>query len=185
MMRRKVLFLAAIAATVVMLGSALALAGEHGYVGVDGCKMCHKSEAKGDQYGKWAAGPHAKAYEVLGTEEAKAAAAELGLEGNPQELDECLSCHVTAHGVKAELLGKKYDKTQGVGCESCHGPGADYKSKKVMEDPEAAHAAGLVKITAETCTQCHNEKSPTFKGFDYEKYFAKVAHPYPEGAKGK
>lgn len=150
------------------------------YVGADGCKMCHKSEAKGDQYGKWMASKHAKAYEVLGTEEAKAVAAEAGVEGNPQEADACLQCHVTAHGVAAELLGKKYAKEQGVGCESCHGPGSDYKKKSVMEDREASVAAGLVIPTEETCKGCHNEKSPTFKGFKYDEMAAKIAHPYPE-----
>ena len=38
------------------------------------------------------------------------------------------------HGAAAELLGKKYDVAEGVGCESCHGAGADYKKKKIMED---------------------------------------------------
>ena len=156
---------------------------EHEYIGVKMCGMCHKKEADGNQLGKWEAGPHANAYKTLGTEEAKAAAAELGLEGNPQELDECLQCHVTAHGVKAELIGKRFSKEDGVGCESCHGPGGDYKSTKVMEDREAAVAAGLVIPTAETCQGCHNDQSPTFKGFDWDKYYAKIAHPIPESGK--
>ena len=41
------------------------------YVGVKSCKMCHKGEAKGDQFGKWEAGPHAKAYTMLAGEAAK------------------------------------------------------------------------------------------------------------------
>jgi hypothetical protein len=152
----------------------------HSYVGADGCKMCHKSASKGDQYGKWLESKHSKAYEVLGTDAAKEAAAKAGVEGNPQEADACLQCHVTAHGVAAELLGKKYSVEQGVGCESCHGPGSDYKKKSVMEDREAAIAAGMVIPNEETCKGCHNEKSPTFKGFKYEEAFAKIAHPYPE-----
>lgn len=156
---------------------------EHGYIGADGCKICHKSESKGDQYGKWLESRHAKAFETLGTEEAKKVAAGAGVEGNPQEADACLTCHVTAHGVKAELLGKKFSKEQGVSCESCHGPGEDYKKKTVMEDREASLAAGMVIPTEETCKGCHNEKSPTFKAFNYEEMHAKIAHLYPEGAK--
>lgn len=156
---------------------------EHEYIGVKMCSMCHKKEADGDQAGKWEASSHSKAYETLGTEEAKAVAAKAGLEGNPQELDECLKCHVTAHGVKAELKGKRFSMENGVGCESCHGAGGDYKSKKIMEDPEAARANGLLDPDAELCQTCHNEESPTFKGFDYEKYYAQIAHPIPDSGK--
>ncbi len=49
-------------------------------------------------------------------------------------------------------------------------PAPTYKAKKVMEDPEAARAAGLVMdATAEACSQCHNDESPTFRGFDFQK----------------
>ena len=156
----------------------------HGFIGVDGCKLCHKSEKKGNQYGKWLEGPHAKAYETLGSEEAAKVMAAKGLEGSAQENDECLSCHVTGHGAPAELLGKKYAVTDGVGCESCHGAGADYKSKKTMEDREASIAAGLIIPTEETCRGCHNENSPTAKEFNFEESLAKVAHPNPAKAEG-
>lgn len=155
---------------------------EHGYIGVDGCKMCHKSEKKGDQFGKWSESPHAKAFATLATDEAKAVAKKAGLEGDPQKADACLTCHVTGHGAKAELFGKKYKAEDGVGCESCHGAGADYKKTKTMKDREAAVAAGLIVPTEETCKGCHNEKSPTFKEFDFEKAFAQIAHPYPKEA---
>lgn len=162
---------------------AAAPAKAHAFVGTDGCKLCHKLAAKGDQYGKWLASPHAKAFETLGTEAAMKVATAKGLKGNPQELPECLSCHVTAFGVKAELLGPKFKKEEGVGCESCHGAGADYKDKKTMEDHAAAMAAGLVMPTAETCKTCHNEKSPTYKAFDFTKAAALIAHPNPAKAK--
>ncbi len=153
-----------------------------GFVGADGCKICHKKEADGNQYGKWLESPHAGAWKTLGTPEAAEVVKTLGLEGNPQEMDECLQCHVTAHGVAAERLGKKYAVEQGVGCESCHGPGEVYKKKSIMQDRDAAMAAGMVIPTADTCTQCHNDKSPTFDGFDFEEMKAKIAHPYPEKA---
>jgi len=152
---------------------------QHNFVGADGCKLCHKSAKSGNQYGIWLEGPHAQAYEVLGSDAAKAIAAEKGLEGSPQELDECLRCHVTAHGVDPARLEKKYRPTDGVGCESCHGPGDGYKGKSTMESRELSVAAGLIIPTAETCTTCHNEESPTFKGFDFDEYFAKIAHPTP------
>ena len=54
-----------------------------------------------------------------------------------------------------------------------------YYKMSVMKAPEKAAAAGLVQPTAETCKGCHNEESPTFKGFDYDEYWAKIAHPKP------
>ena len=53
----------------------------------------------------------------------------------------------------------------------------------VMKDREKSIAAGLVIPTAETCTACHNEESPTYKGFEFEEMLAKVAHPNPKNAK--
>lgn len=152
------------------------------YIGVDGCKMCHKSEKSGNQYGVWLESAHAKAYEVLASDAAKAIA---GDKGNPQELDECLQCHVTAHGVDAARLDKKYKVEDGIGCESCHGPGSEYKSNKVMKDRDAAVAAGLIVPTEETCVACHNEKSPTFEAFDFEKAVTTIAHPKPKAAEGE
>ncbi len=162
-----------------LLTAGTALAGDHSYVGVATCKMCHKKAKTGDQYGKWLESGHAKAYETLKGEAAAKIVAEKGLKGNAWELDECLQCHVTAHGVDAAQLGKKYKVEDGVGCESCHGPGSDYKKMKVMKDEAAAVAAGLVIPDEKTCVQCHNDKSPTFKGFDFEERFAKIAHPIP------
>jgi hypothetical protein len=176
-MRRSVLVFVAVVFVATM--AAPAFADDYSYVGVGTCKMCHKKEATGDQFGKWSESKHAGAYAALGTDAAKETAVKAGVEGNPQEAAECLKCHVTAAGVDAALLGKKYSLEDGVGCESCHGAGSAYKSKKIMEDHDAAVAAGMVVPTAETCTGCHNDESPTFKGFDFDEYAAKIAHQIP------
>jgi hypothetical protein len=159
---------------------------KHEFVGASKCKICHKKEEQGAQYPKWEESAHAKAYETLGTPEAIEIGKKVGVE-KPQEADTCLRCHVAGHGAPAELLGKKYDKTEGVTCESCHGAGGDYVKKSTMEgvtsgEIEAA-SVGLVMPDAETCTGCHNDQSPTFKGFDFEKYWAKIDHSWPEAYK--
>ncbi len=192
-MRREVASFALLASIVFVMASmmlvmamfmtASAEDAEHSYIGVKKCGMCHKSEAKGNQLGQWEGSKHAKAYEVLASEAALKIAKEKGIEGSPQEAGACLKCHTTGHGAKAELFEASFDVTQGVQCESCHGPGSDYKSMKVMKVREDAVAAGLVIPTAETCTACHNEESPTFKGFDFEKMWPQVAHPNPKNAK--
>jgi len=153
----------------------------HEVIGTPKCKACHKKKT-GDQWKIWAESAHAKAFETLASDESKKIASEKGL-GDPQLEGACLACHVTrlslGDGVVISAKGK-YNDTEGVGCESCHGPGSDYKPKKIMKDPEAARAAGLVvNATEEGCTQCHNKNSPTFKGFDFEARWAEIAHPVP------
>ena len=158
--------------------SAGASSQDYGYVGVDGCKMCHRSEAKGNQAGKWAEGLHAKAFETLGNDKSKELAQTAGV-GNPQEAEACLSCHVTGHG-EAEK-GPRYKIEDGVGCESCHGAGSAYNKMNIMRDHDASVANGLLVITEATCTtKCHNDKSPTFAGFNFEEKMAIIAHPNPQ-----
>jgi hypothetical protein len=158
------------------------------YVGTEKCKMCHQTETQGAQYVIWKKSAHATAYTALASDEAKAAGKKAGVE-DPQKAAECLKCHVTGYGVDAKYLGEKYTMTDGVGCEACHGPGGDYVSMKTMKgiasgEIEAA-SVGLIKPTKDTCVGCHNEKSPTFKGFEFEKMVAKIAHPIPAERKAQ
>ncbi len=153
----------------------------HKYVGAEKCKMCHNAAAKGAQFTKWSASPHAKAFETLASEEAKKIAAAKGV-ADPQKGDACLKCHVTGHGAPADRLTDKYKATDGVSCESCHGPGGDYWKMDVMKDRAKSVAAGMVVPDETTCKTCHNPESPTFKGFDFQAAFQKVAHPNPQKA---
>lgn len=157
------------------------------YIGASRCKMCHRKPEGGDQFGIWENSAHSKAFEVLASEKAKELGKKVGID-NPQTADECLKCHVTGHGVAAEFLGPKYDMTEGVTCESCHGPGGDYYKKATMEGLRSGEikpeSVGLIHPTAEVCAGCHNHESPTFTGFDFEKSAAKIAHPIPEADSG-
>lgn len=156
-------------------------ASEPQYIGAAKCaKMCHKSASKGAQYTKWQEGPHSKAFETLGTDEAKAVAKKAGVAGNPQEAKECLRCHVTAFDVKDELKASTYSKEDGISCESCHGAGSDYAKMSIMKDREKSIAAGMMVPDKQTCLKCHNEESPTFKPFNYEERLKKIAHPNPK-----
>ena len=149
------------------------------YVGGETCaKICHKSAKQGTQLKIWQASAHAKAFETLGTPEAKKIAAEKGI-ADPQKADACLKCHVTAPGVSDDLKGAKFANDEGVGCERCHGPGSLYKKRSVMKDREKAVANGLLIPDEKTCLGCHNEESPTYKAFNYEEFLKKIAHPKP------
>jgi Cytochrome c554 and c-prime len=166
--------------------------GEHKFVGHKKCKTCHKKEGIGNQYGIWLDSRHAKAYEALATDKAKEWATEAGVD-DPQTDDRCVKCHATAHGVPDDMVSKKFDRTAGVQCESCHGAGKDYRKKKIMIDHDKAIEKGLVLPTAAVCIECHNDDSPAWDaqrytladgskaGFDYEQAVKAIAHPVPEG----
>jgi len=171
------------------------------YVGSKKCKMCHNKKAKGAQYTKWLNGPHAKAFETLKSEESAKIAKEAGIKGKAWTAPECLKCHSTGFGdggyeVKCKSFWnpakddkasakavKRMKDLQPVGCESCHGPGSKYKSSKVKKALLAGKVkpaeVGLWEIEEKTCTVCHNEESPTYKPFDYEKRSKEIAHPRP------
>jgi hypothetical protein len=149
---------------VVFLGSNNLTAQDFEYVGARKCKMCHNKAPKGAQYTQWAESRHAKAMESLNAEEAKDPA--------------CLKCHSTVGHVNPDLvLTLKVE--EGVSCESCHGPGSKYFPTGIMKSREKAMAKGLIMPTEEVCTQCHNEESPDFKGFNFAEYVKKIAHPDP------
>ena len=162
------------------------------YVGTKSCRICHKKESTGNQYAKWEAGPHAKAFEVLGTPEAKAAGAKVGVD-DPQTSGKCLKCHATAYHFSETVQTEKLTAEDAVSCESCHGPGKKYKSKTTMEDREKCIANGMIYPAMKSCELCHNEESPSWDperyttkdgkkvGFDVEQAYEKIKHPNPAG----
>ncbi len=179
-MNKKVL-LAAVCfmAALLYLGNKV-YADEHKYIGVKKCKMCHMSEAKGNQYKSWSESQHAKAYEDLASEAAKKTAERVGLKTDPQKSAECVKCHVTAFGVKDDLKEEAFNIADGVQCETCHGAGGDYKGLSVMKDRQQSIAAGLIIPTKEVCVKCHNTQSPNYKEFNYDEFAKKIAHPRPK-----
>lgn len=178
--------LSIILALTVMVFFALDMAGfakTPQYIGVKKCKMCHNSKRSGAQYKIWEGTPHAKAYETLGTEEAKAVAKKMGID-DPQKSDKCLVCHVTGYGKDKSMFASSFKMEEGVGCEACHGPGSEYKSMKVMKGiykgELKAEDYGLLMPDENHCKTCHNEKSPTYKKFDFKTFWEKIAHPVPK-----
>lgn len=147
-------------------------------VGTKNCGICHKKEETGNQLAKWQAGPHAKAFEALGTDKAKEAGKKLGID-NPQTSGKCLKCHSTAYNFTETVQTEKIKPEDGVTCESCHGSGKKYMAKSTMEDRAKAIEGGLVYPATESCKLCHNAESPTFKGFDEKASVEKIAHPNP------
>lgn len=161
---KKLLILTALVVAAVFVVSSLVMAQDKpkfAYVGDKACKMCHKA-----QHESWSATKHAKAFEVLKPEEQKKA--------------ECVGCHTTGKTATDSLL-------VGVSCESCHGPGSEYKKASIMSKAKfaadkvaamkVAVEAGLIMPKAEDCVRCHKkEGNANFKEFDFATRKDKV-HP--------
>ncbi len=136
----------------------------HEFDGRKKCSSCHKSE-----YRSWKKTAHARALEDL-KPDAKAEekhAAGLNPEKDYSEDEKCVPCHVTGYG---QAGGYDMDDPSkyllGVGCESCHGPGADYRlvHRKAGDIYERKHqttprevlvAAGQEFEFKERCYSCH------------------------------
>jgi len=155
---------------------------KHGFIGAEACGMCHKTEKQGKQYDIWKGSKHAKAYEVLLTEEANKIAKDLGFETTAAKTPKCLKCHTAGSDVDATLLGKKFKMEDGVQCESCHGAGSDYKDMRVMKNREEAVKNGLVVHSdlEKFCVTCHNPESPTYIAIDIQENWNKIKHPTPK-----
>jgi len=190
--------LAFLAADAVMMAVRPVQAAEDAeFVGHQQCKVCHNKSSEGEQWNVWKEMNHANAYELLKGDEAKAVAKELGMETPPHESPDCLKCHVTGYDPATGDAPAKIDLADGVQCESCHGASSvhiDFAKKFTFQKDEAAREQSIAALhdpNAETCTQCHNEESPTWKpdrytlesgekvGFDFMQAYEKIAHDDP------
>lgn len=157
------------------------------YIGAEKCKSCHGAAEGGDQYGAWTKMKHAKAFETLASDEAKKLASAKG-SADSQKADECVKCHVTGFGVPEDQLKKGFERTHGVQCESCHGPGEAHMKARFAAAAAGGDAPGYAKIdaeivavpSAEVCVTCHNDKSPSYKAFCYHEFNAKIRHLNPK-----
>ena len=103
------------------------------------------------------AGAHSRAWRVLTEPRGKAIAAKLGL-GPAEKAVACLGCHADP----APRRGARFQISDGVGCESCHGGAGGWIASHTAVD--ATHAAnvsrGMValddpKVRADRCLDCH------------------------------
>lgn len=150
------------------------------YVGVSSCsgEGCHSDEKPtlqsgqmiGDEYGIWFAhDPHRRAFDpALFEGDSPAIAEKLNIE-DASYSPRCLSCHTTL--VPEPQRGERFDVEQGVGCETCHGPGEKYLEPHAtegwtIEQRGKIGSAGLLKEhglidttdlarRASMCVSCH------------------------------
>lgn len=156
--------------------------GKFSYVGVDVCAPCHKTEKQGKQLDIWKESKHSQAFKTLQTEKANEIAKGLGFNTPAAETEACLKCHVSGYNVDASMLGQKFKIEDGVQCETCHGPGSEYRNLKVMQSREESVAKGLLvydKID-DLCIKCHNSESPTYVEKDFNELWELIKHYVPE-----
>ena len=113
---------------------------------------------------------HSRAYTVLRSDESRLMAERLGL-GNATTAKVCLDCH--ADNIPAERRGEKFQISDGVGCEACHG-GAERWIESHAEEG-ATHADNLARgmypteqpeARARLCLSCHVGTETKFADHD-------------------
>jgi peroxiredoxin len=123
-----------------------------GIVGSAACKSCHARE-----YEIWSRSPHARAVESLRAKD-------------KEDEADCLRCHVTGFGrpggfAKGDRATPENDLAR-VGCESCHGAGAEHVRSGGKQ------AAGIVGLSdkcescviLKICGSCHDDANdPEFR----------------------
>jgi hypothetical protein len=141
----------------------------HKHVGVASCSssVCHgasqpfrDSDIAQNEFAIWQEfDPHAKAYQVLEQPRSQSIARKLGL-GDPTQAKVCLDCH--ADNVPVADRGERFQISDGVGCEACHGGAELWLNSHA--DRKVSHADNLAKgmyptedpiKRAELCLSCH------------------------------
>lgn len=103
------------------------------------CGSCHPA-----QLAAWRATPHARAFLAAALRSPATAV--------------CLGCHTTGEAPAGPVI------EAAVGCEACHGGGADYAADDIMRNRRLAFELGLVDLSAPAaraavCAGCHRSST--------------------------
>lgn len=150
-------------------GPSAATASEPLHLGVATCasSTCHgrvrpseDSDLALNEYFIWSKyDAHSEAYQVLKNDRSERIAANMGL-GEPTEAPECLVCH--SDYVPRSQRGPKFQLSDGVGCEACHGGAENWIAFHYSD--QVSHAENLqrgmwptadVHFLAGLCQSCH------------------------------
>ncbi len=169
--KRLKIILIAFAVLSIILTSVFLMGESFGYIGAAVCGKCHSRKYMLDQYEKWLSSPHSRAFRTLKTSKAEKIAARSSVPVAYED-EKCLKCHTTANKKNSKL------NTEGVGCESCHGPGSGYaeldkhvnfryrrngyyRAKKYGMYPVLDYEPDLKK-REKLCRHCHNRNRPCY-----------------------
>jgi hypothetical protein len=126
------------------------------FVGSEFCRACHPAA-----YSRWRATGHAREY--------------AGLPPSDRAVPACLRCHVTGYGDSlGYLIGGAAPELASVGCEACHGAGAEHAG--------SAHPYLVPTATGGECPPCEINRicrlchTPDHSaGFDLARALERVA----------
>ena len=162
------LFAVLIGATSGSMSATAALPNDAAHLGVASCagSTCHgRAVADGkivrqDEILRWQdpasqTGAHSRSYATLGNARSKAIAARMGI-GAASSAPTCLGCHSDP----ATARGAKFQISDGVGCEACHGGSANWIDVHKAGNHAANLRAGLTAlerpaVKAAICLDCH------------------------------
>ncbi|HEY3901799.1 MAG TPA: multiheme c-type cytochrome [Chthoniobacter sp.] len=125
------------------------------YAGTESCAQCHPSA-----YQVWRQSGHAHAFATLTAFNADA---------DPN----CLGCHTVGFGTASGYRRKAGAASPfiNVGCESCHGPGAEHVKLRTAGGEITAH---FRPVGAGDCQKCHHGEFS--RPFDYAAFWPKIVH---------
>ena len=150
------------------------------HLGVASCasSVCHGRVEKSDtsrvwltEYRVWQSkDAHARSYETLRSQASLNIAKKLGI-ADPTKADVCLDCH--ADNVAMESRGPRFQISDGVGCEACHGGSQNWISSHTEANSSYQEnlAQGLFPTAepatrAQLCLSCHLGDDHKFANHD-------------------
>ncbi|MCF6281823.1 MAG: cytochrome c family protein [Candidatus Polarisedimenticolaceae bacterium] len=141
------------------------------FIGNVKCASCHKVE-----FASWELSAHGKAFNILKPGKRKVAKrlADLDPEKDYTHEKKCMKCHVTGYRKKGGFKSiEATPEMAGVGCESCHGPGGEYKTlhEENLYGFKKNQAEPLGQLYGEddesVCRACHgHEDAPHNESLD-------------------
>lgn len=154
----------------------------HEYLGTKKCRMCHSK-----QYQSLLESPKGRSWEALmpGARQQAKIRAGLDVHTDYRTDGRCLRCHSVGYGQpggyaipdpddrRSERLAAK---REGVGCESCHGPGSGFV--RIMRDIwqnerkyriDELRAMGRKTVGPDVCRNCHNDQAICMVGVGVHK----------------
>lgn len=144
------------------------------FLGSQGCSAssCHGGAGeKSKQFTIWSTHDfhHARPYATLLTARSERLAEVLKI-GNAAQSTRCTVCHAPFATVPAEQLGHDAVVTEGISCESCHGPAENWIRSHTRPDYTHADrvASGMrdlrsLYVRANTCVACHQTIDPEIR----------------------
>ena len=139
--------------------------------GAGGCaaSSCHGSiqpktvtHVPQNEYSIWAGqDKHARAYQVLSSPVSLRIGKILKLDRPPNQTPRCLACH--ALSVPSEQHAETFDITDGVSCESCHGPASGWLGQHTVKGwphERSVQELGMIDlrdmgVRSHNCLHCH------------------------------